>query len=130
MALQNSWRRVGVVMFINPKTDPPIGLVATLSSQVIKVTTKSSTRNAWRRAAYMQQIFERAEVSNRVVPLNQETIFELSPLPDQYQLAFTAVYWLPDLTIRVWEYTGEMSSVDPLDGGVLDDSDPSETTPP
>ncbi|KAM3097711.1 hypothetical protein ACKFKF_19395 [Phormidesmis sp. 146-12] len=114
MALQNSWRSAGSIIFTKPKSDPPIGLVATLSSRVIKVKTTSSTRNAWRRAGYMQQLVDRAEVSNRMVPLNQETIFELSPLTDKYLLAFTAVPWLPDLTIRVWEYTGTLDYIPDL----------------
>ncbi len=55
----------------------------------------------------MRQVVDRAELESRVVPLNQETIFELSPLSDRYGLVFLPVRWLPDLTVWVWEYTGK-----------------------
>lgn len=54
----------------------------------------------------MKQVVDRAEIDNRVVPLNQETIFQLSHLVESYELVFTPVRWLPDLVVWVWEYTG------------------------
>jgi hypothetical protein len=102
----DSWRLVGAISFYRPRTALPGALFATLTNRVIKVKTTSSTPNLWRRAAYMMQVVDRAEISSQVVPLNQETIFELSPLADRYGLVFTPVRWLPDLTIWVWEYQG------------------------
>jgi hypothetical protein len=112
--LSDSWKFVGAISFYRPSTALPGALAAILQNRVIKIQTVSSTQNLWRRAAYMKQVIDQAEVDNRVIPLNQETIFQLSPLPDRYGLVFTPVRWLPDLTIRVWEYTGTVDYIPDL----------------
>lgn len=54
----------------------------------------------------MKATVENVEVDNRLVPLNQESIFQLSQFATSYALVFTPVRWLPNITIWVWEYTG------------------------
>ena len=110
-SLSDDWQLVGSVTFAHPRTDLTIGLFRLLSNRIVKVKTTSSTQHEWRRACYMKQVIDRAEISNHIVPLNQETIFVLSTLPGDYGIVFTPVRWLPDLTVWVWEYTGSKTDI-------------------
>jgi hypothetical protein len=104
--LSDSWLLVGVLTFSNPKTDLTVGLFQLLTNRIVKIKTVSTIVNGWRRGCYMKQVVDQSEVSNNIVPLNQETIFELSHLVESYALVFTPIRWLPDLVVYVYEYSG------------------------
>ncbi|KAM3099554.1 hypothetical protein ACKFKG_03185 [Phormidesmis sp. 146-35] len=107
--LADSWRLIGAVSFNRPQTDVSASPARSLTSRVVRIKTVSSTRANWRRGCYMKQMYVSAETDNRVVPLNQDSIFELSHLATgRYELVFTPVRWLPDLVVWVWEYTGNL----------------------
>lgn len=106
--LSDSWLLVGVVTFNNPKTDLTVGLFQILNNRIVRIKTVSSTARNWRRGCYMKQVIDQSEVGSYVVPLNQETIFELSRLVDTYTLVFTPIRWLPDLVVWIYEYGGNI----------------------
>lgn len=114
------WRFAGSLYFASPKADGLAFLNYQFNSRIIQTATEATSqpgqivRSTWRRAAYLRQLWQGAEVSSHVVPLNGKRVFELSDLPASYTLEFEAVDWLPNLKILVWEYQDTSTSLETL----------------
>lgn len=99
----------------------PIGvadLPVILHSPLIAIYTSSDTaKETWRSAGYMnQKVLTGITVSNtndadygdsHRLLLRQVKVF-LLPWLNTYSLRFTAHKWLRDVSLKLWEYTGEI----------------------
>lgn len=77
------------------------------SSDKIKIS------ETWRKAGWLKQLdwTTHQELSSRIVPLNQDTVLIFPLVTNSYSLVFTPVKWLPNLTVKVYEYTLDDSAV-------------------
>lgn len=107
------WKLAGQFVSVrDTRTALPASLPYRFTKRILKVSSDSrSTASTpvgerWRRAGYLAQVINREEICSRVVLLNRETILSFPLLTASYHLAFTPVGWLPNLTVKVYEYQG------------------------
>lgn len=99
---------------------PPIEMPIALSSHIFAVlaTSTKAGRN-WKFAGFLNQriqtgilvggIQDAEVVQARRFFLNRISIYLEPELTSTYSLTFNIPYWFQDITINVWEYTGERS---------------------
>lgn len=106
----------------------PINIASELTGRYLAVGTKSlSAKPTWFKAGYLSQYIDNVrlndgfifpgsttvDLATRIIKLNQVQIVVLPNLTDSYSLFFQPVYWLTDLNVAVWQFTG--TEVDELD---------------
>ncbi|NET40044.1 MAG: hypothetical protein F6K19_50220 [Cyanothece sp. SIO1E1] len=105
------------VSLLTTRDSGPVTLAYTFSRHLIKVQTQSTSTAEikvsprWRRAGYLRQVDANTggiEISSVTVPLNQATAFLLPALTDTFQLSFLPVVWLPNITVIIYEYKGDV----------------------
>lgn len=100
----NQWKFAGILQF--SKQAKSLNLGYRFNRSIIKIKASSTLPPArdWFKAGYLTQNYLGARIGSKLIPLNQTTIFELSPLPESYTLSFSAVPWLfGNLRLEIWE---------------------------
>ncbi|NET38558.1 MAG: hypothetical protein F6K19_42285 [Cyanothece sp. SIO1E1] len=119
------------VSLLTTRESRAITLAYTFSRHLIKVQTQSTSTAEikvsprWRRAGYLRQLDANTggiEISSVTVPLNQVTAFLLPALTDTFKLSFLPVVWLPNITVIIYEYKGDVGTLGKpaLDSGQVD----------
>jgi hypothetical protein len=111
----NQWKFTGIIQFSKNQSKIIQSYRYTRPIVKIKATSKLPAAKDWYRAGYLTQSYEGARLTSKVIPLNQTTIFELSPLSESYTLIFSAVpYLFGDLRLEIWEDASYQSQDLPL----------------
>jgi hypothetical protein len=124
--LQNSqkWGLVWGASFVAAKDAkgnnieiPPIAVPVRIESSIVAVFASSPTgRQSWKIAGTVARRI-RAGVSGtdgadvvsndaRLIRLNQFTLFRFVRLTTDYELTISPKWWLPDISVSVYEYIG------------------------
>jgi hypothetical protein len=111
----NKWTFAGILQF--PPTSHNVRSGHQFASPIVKIKTSSPAPNGkhWFRAGYLAQIYQGARINSKLIPLNETTIFELTPVAGRYTLSFCAVPWLRGkLRLELWEDASPISQDLPI----------------
>jgi hypothetical protein len=96
---------------------PKVLLPLQISNRVIVAGASSQkAKGTWRFAGRLVPIvdcgavdFGQAELNGFGIPLNKGHLFVLPAYASTYQLRFEPFFWMEDILLSVWEFTGDVS---------------------
>ncbi len=100
----SKWKLAGILQFSPTAHNVRSGHQFTRPIVKIKASSPAPSGKHWFRAGYLAQMYQGSRVNGKLIPLNETTIFELTPVPGRYTLSFCAVPWLRGtLRLELWE---------------------------
>lgn len=141
LANENNWRNIWNESFTatpvanNPDRYvpfPELDLPILLQSNIIAVNAYSTTASPyWKFAGLVKQKLQlgltvgggadAVGVKIRKIWLNQITLIEFDKLSDTFAVSFKIPYWIDQINLTVWEYTGPQNKVDSFHTSLLEE---------